>query len=314
MIGLATLALLLQAGVTLERAPQVSARVMPEAPAIGEVITIEVRVRATAGSEIRFPSLPDSLHRVEALDPRALRDASSSAFADRTAIYRLIAFDTGQATVHIGDVTVRRDGAETRHRVILAPTRIRSVLPTDSTGRIPRPARALLDVPTSYWRWVVALTVVLVLAIWVFWSWRRARRARRVRRDGPDPAARAHDAFAHTRALGLLEAGEPGRHTVAHVGIVRDYLAARFPDTARSLTGAELVAALPAEFPILPERVAELVTRVERVAFANAAIAPNDAERLAMSAVSIVEDVETAWQARHARDAADSERARRRRP
>ena len=309
MIALAA-ALLLQVVGTPVRAPQVSARVVPESPAIGEVITIEVRVRAAAGSEIRFPALPDSLFRVEALDPRALRDASSSGVVDRTAIYRLIAFDTGQATVLLGDVTVRRNGAESRHSVSLAPIRIRSVLPADSTGRVPRPARPLLAVPTIYWRWFVALAVVLFLASWILWSWRRSRRAAL---HAPDAAARAREAFAHTRALGLLEAGEPGRHAIAHVGIVRDYLAERFPQTARSLTGAELVAALPTEFPILPERVAEIVSRVERVAFANAPIAAADAERVAVSAVTIVDDVETAWLARRAREAAEAQRIKRKR-
>jgi len=311
MIALAALALLVQAAGAPALAPQVSARVTPETPAIGEVITIEIRVRATAGSDIRFPALPDSLSRVEALDPRALRDASTGAMVDRTAIYRLIAFDTGQASVRIGDVFVRRGGAETRHTVTLAPIRIRSVLPTDSTGKIPRPARALLEVPTMYWRWFVALAVVLVLAVWILWSWLRSRRARA---DAtPDAAARAHEAFAHTRALGLLEAGEPGRHALAHVGIVREYLAARFPETARSLTGAELVAGLPREFPILPERLAEIVTSVERVAFANATIAAGEAERVAIAAVTIVDDVETAWQARRARDAAEAKRIKRKR-
>lgn len=310
MIALAALALLLQGGGAPSRAPQISAQVTPEAPAIGEVITIEIRVRAAAGSEIRFPALPDSLSRVEALDPRALRDASSAGFVDRTAIYRLIAFDTGQASVRIGDVTVRRDGAETRHPVTLAPIRIRSVLPADSTGRIPRPARGLLEVPTMYWRWFILLGVVLILASWVLWSWRRSRRALLT---APDASVLAREAFAHTRALGLLEAGEPGRHALAHVGIVRDYLASRFPETARSLTGAELVAALPAEFPILPERVSELVARVERVAFAKATIEAADAERVAVASVSIVEDVETAWQARRAREAAEAVRIKRKR-
>lgn len=309
MTALAALVLLVQGSLAPVRAPLLSARITPETPAIGEVITIELRVRAPTGSEVRFPALPDSLHRVEALDPRELRDASSATLVDRTAIYRLIAFDTGQATVRLGDVTVRRDGAETRHRVVLAPLRIRSVLPRDRTGRIPRPARAPLDVPSMRWRWWIALVVVFGLGSWVLWNWRRARRAGR---EAPDAAVRARSAFAHARALGLLEVGEPGRHALAHVEIVRDYLAARFPGASRSLTGTELAATLPTDLPILPQRVADLVGRVERVAFANAPLAAPEAEALAGAAIAVVEDLEKAWQARRARDAARTRAARRR--
>lgn len=310
MTGIVALALLLQGSVAPIRAPQVSVQVTPEAPAIGEVITIELRVLAPALSEVRFPALPDSLHGIEALDPRALRDASSADFVDRTAIYRMIAFDTGQATAHLGDVTIRREGAETRHAVSLAPIRIRSVLPLDSAARVPRPAQPLLELRTLYWRWWVALAVFLVLAAWIGLSWQRARRAGAT----PDAATRARDAFAHARALGLLEAGETGRHVLAHVDVVRDYLAARFPAASRSLTGRELTAALGAEFPILPERVALLVGRSDEVAFANASLTALEAKSLAASAVAIVDDVETAWQARLLRDADSARRIIRRRP
>lgn len=316
MIALVVAALLLQGAATSApasagapaRAPIVSAQVTPVAPAIGEVITLEIRVRAIAGSEIRFPALPDSLVGIEALDPRALRDASSAGFVDRTAVYRLIAFDTGQVTVRIGDVTVTREGATTRHAVVLAPIRVRSVLPLDTALRVPRPASGVMDVPSMRWRWWVALAVVLLLGLWVWWS---ARRATEAAEAEPDAAVRARTAFAHARALGLIAAGESGRHLIAHVSVVRAYLAARFPTLALSLSGAELIAALPEDLPILPERLRDLLAQVEPVAFARASVSAAEAERLAVVAEGIVEDIETAWQARRARESA-MRRARRR--
>ena len=310
MIALLAAALLLQGSTAPVRAPVVSARVTPEAPGIGDVITIEIRVRAPAGSDVRFPALPDSLVGVEALDPRAVRDASTSSFVDRTAIYRLIAFDTGRASVRIGEVTVTRDGAATRHAVTLAPIRIRSVLPTDTASRVPRPARALLDVPTMRWRWLIALAVVLFLALWIRWSWRRARDAALAE---PEPAIKARAAFARTRAQGLVSAGEAGRHVIAQLSVVRTYLAARFPTLTPALSSAELLAALPEDLPILPERLRSLIAKVEPVAFAHAPVTAAEAELISAAAAGIVEDIETAWISRLERERR-AKRTTRRRP
>ncbi len=310
MIALLAAALLLQGGAAPVSAPAVSAQVTPAAPGIGEVITVEIRVRAAAGAEVRFPSLPDSLMGVEALDPLALRDASTTSFVDRTAIYRLIAFDTGRAVVRIGDVRITQAGAETRHPVTLAPLHIRSVLPADSAARVPRPARGLLEVPTMRWRWWVALAVLLVLALWIRWSWRRARAAAAA---DPEPVVRARAGFANIRALGLIAAGEPGRHVIAQLAVVRTYLAARFPALTPALSSAELIAALPVDLPILPERLRDLIARVEPVAFAHASVSAAEAERISAAAAGIVEDIETAWVARLEREQT-ARRAKRRRP
>jgi hypothetical protein len=277
-------------------ATQVSARVSPESPAIGEPITVELRVRASAGSVVHFPELPDSNDVVEPLDPRALRDASTAEWLDRTAVYRLIAWDTGARIVSFEDVTVATDGVEQRYRVRIPTLRVRSVLPADSTGRIPRPPRALLEISGGWWRLVVGLAVIALLG---WFSWRAWRRRANAVDAGPDAALAAEQGFAHARALGLLEAGEPGRHALTHVQVMREYLAARFPEAGLSRTAREVSEALRGvEFPILPERLADLLLRAEPVAFAAAPLAPVEATEIADEARSIVTDVEAAWQIR----------------
>jgi len=311
----AVVAVLLLQGAAPQRAAQVTARISPETPAIGEAITIELRVRAPAGSEIRFPALPDSVNRVEPLDPRAIRDASTASIVDRTAVYRLIAFDTGSATLRFADITVRRDGAEVRYPVSLPPLRIYSVLPADTAARVPRPAQALLLVATIPWRLIVGLVVVLALA---FFSWRRWRRWRAERlAAGPDVAERARLGFEHARALSLLEAGETGRYALAHVTVLRRYLSERFPTAIPALTAAELAPVLhAAEFPVLPDRAIDLLNRAEALAYARSDVTAGEADAMAVEAVTLVSDVETAWQARrnrHARDASLRSKIRRRR-
>jgi len=299
-------ALLLVLGATVlpaqaSRAPataaQVTARITPERPGIGEPITIELRVRAPVGSEIRFPALPDSSEVVEPLDPRAIRDASTASILDRTAIYRLIAWDTGQRVVAFRDITVTRDGAETRYPVRLPTLQVRSVLPADTATRVPREARALIAIGGGWWRWVLALVVVGVLG-WFSWrAWRRRALARAA--EGPDAAALAEDGFAHAARLGLAEAGEHGRFALTHVDVMRRYLAARFPQAGPSRTAREVADALVgAEFPILPERVGDLLLRTEPIAFARSPVSADQAREIATEARAIVRDVEMAWRAR----------------
>jgi hypothetical protein len=287
---------------------QVTARVTPELIGVGEPITIELRVRAPVGSEIRFPALPDSNEVVEALDPRSIRDASTASLLDRTAAYRLIAWDTGQRTVRFGDITITRDGAETRYPVRIPALRVRSVLPADTTKRIPRDARALIAVPGAWWRVILAAIVVGVFAWFIWRAWRRRALARAAL--GPDASELAKEAFDHAARLGLIEAGEHGRFALTHVDVMRGYLARRFPHAGPSRTAREVADALVgSEFPILPERVAELLLRSEPIAFARARVSADEARSIATEARAIVHDVETALRARR-----DGEKRIRRRP
>jgi hypothetical protein len=310
MHSLLALLLLLQATTTPVRVATVTARVTPAAPAIGDPITVELRVRAPAGADVRFPVLPDTGTRIEPLDPRAIRDASTADGVDRTAVYRLIAWDTGSVTVAFNDITVTRDGATQKYPVELGALRIRSVLPADSAQRVPRPAADPLDAPSLRWRLWVALAVILALAAASHRRWRRFRRARA--NAGPDAAGAARASFAHARAMMLLEAGEPGRYLLAHIAVMRRYLAERWPVAGADLTAHELAHALPrGDFPVLPDRVVALVARGEGVAFARARIDHAEAERLGAEATAIVEDLETVWMARRAQRTLDGTRIKR---
>lgn len=283
------------------RQPQVTARITPEAVGVGQPVTVELRVRAPIGAEVRFPVLPESSEIVEPLDPRSIRDASTGTMLDRTATYRLIAWDTGQRVVRFGDITLVRDGAAVTYPVSLPMLRVRSVLPADTTKRIPRPARALFAIGGGWWRLWVALAVILALG---WFAWRTWRKRRHTRVDqGPDASAVAADGFAHAARLGLLEAGEHGRFALTHVDVMRRYLGARFPQAGPSRTAREVAEALSsAEFPILPDRVVELLLRSEPIAFARARVSADEAKRIAVEASAIVRDVETAWRARRASD------------
>lgn len=300
MIAALAFLVLLQDGAAPQRAPTVSARVTPEQPAVGEPITVELRVRAPRGTLVRFPVLPDTGTRIEPLDPRSISAAGLSGEVDETATYRLIAWDTGSVALTFADVTLERDGRVTRYPVRVGELRIRSVLPRDSAGRVPKPARGPLDAPTMPWRWFVALAVIAALA-WIGWRRWRAHRAALATLD-PGAVVRAREAFAHVRGLDLLAAGESGRHALAHVQVLRRYLAERWPDLPASLTATELEQRLGVgDFPILPDRLVRVVASAEQVAYAGTALAPEAAERLAVDVTGVVDDLEKAWRARQAK-------------
>ncbi len=294
---IAALLFALQSAVAAPTAPVVTARLLTDTVGVGQAVTVELRVRAPAGAEVRFPEVPDSSDQVEPLDPRLVRDASTASFLDRTAVYRLIAWDTGARTLRFDDITIARDGREERYRVSLPALVVRSVLPQDSAARQPRAPRELMRIPWWWWRFAVG-GVVLLLMAWALWrSWRRRHSADAD--PAPDAGVIAAGRFAHADALGLIEAGEAGRHVLAHLDVMREYLATRFPSAERSLTARELVDALAgAEFPILPERVRDLLLRSEPIAFARAPVSADLARELSTEARAIVRDVETAHRAR----------------
>lgn len=304
------LLLALQGGAAPVQAPTVTVRVSPEAPAIGEPITVELRVRAPADAEVRFPVLPDTGSRLEPLDPRSLRERPDADGVDRSAIYRLIAWDTGTVVLPFGDVTVSSGGVERRYAVTLPNIRVRSVLPADTAQRTPRPARDAVDLPSMAWRWWLALAVVLGFAWWIWYRRRRQLGTRTPRRDA---LKEARQGFAHVEELRLLQAGEPGRHALMGVRVLREYLALRWPELPPSLTAAELDQRLRrVDFPILPERVTEIVRRAEQLAYARSAIASEEADTMTSVARAAVEDLERAWKARQERLEAQVAAARRR--
>lgn len=301
MIARLALALLLQGGPAIDRAPTVRVRIAPEQPAVGEPITVELRVQAPRGTLVRFPVLPDTGSRIEPLDPRRVSGGETPDGIEQVATYRLIAWDTGSVAPPFGDVTLERDGRVTRYPVDLGGLRIYSVLPGDSAARQPRPPRAPLESQAMPWRWFVAAAVILALA---FAAWRHARKARAALAEmDPGPLVRARAAFAHLRALDLSSAGEPGRHALAHVQVLRRYVGERWPEVAPALTAQELDARLrEVEFPVLPERLTALVATLEPVAYAAGPLAAGDAERVALESTTLVEDLERAWVARQLRE------------
>src|SRR5690606_33813992 len=139
--------------------------------------------------------------------------------------YRLAAWDTGQVSVDLGAVELT--GAVERTLAIQDPTIfVRSVLPADTALQQPKPARDIFAAERSWWPLVLlALLAAAIIGLLFWWWWRRRKRPRPELVE--DPFDRAEREFAALAALGLPEAGEPGRHVVRGSEVVWEPLSGR---------------------------------------------------------------------------------------
>ncbi|HEY9479567.1 MAG TPA: hypothetical protein VIP79_05740 [Gemmatimonadaceae bacterium] len=288
---------------------QMGVLVRPDTVTVGEHFVVTVRVRAPLGSEIAFPTGPDSGLTVEAVDPRDIQKSQDTSAVERTAVYRLVAWDTGALTAHLGEVVVSTNGVDRRIAITRDTVHVQSVLPADSTLRVPKPAREILVAGRPWWHWLLlALAAIALMGLLVWW-WRR-RRGGSVMNPEEDAYQTAVREFERITALGLTEAGESGRHVALNVDVMRDYLAARLSEAPRSLTSTELLHAASSRAEVDIPRLASLVAESDLIKFARERVSPQRARELGLEARALVDGVEAAVEAERERAAARAEAGR----
>ena len=273
---------------------------------VGEPFEVRIRVRAPADARITFPENPDTNGTVQARDPRAIVTSDSVQSLDQTATYRLAAWDVGAQPVRIGNVTVATPTAagENERPVDLATVQVfvRSVLPADSAQRIPKPARALWEIPAFPWWILAAILAAIAMGIAIWWWLKRRRRPKAV--IPVDPYVRARKEFARLEAMGLVDAGERTRFVALAVEVLRDYLAARYLDASLALTSREAVAVMRKYPHVSSEQLSRVLHEADLAKFAAFALSEERARALARDARSIVEHEH---KAAHAAQAAAAE-------
>src|SRR5204862_7552182 len=150
---------------------------------------------------------------------------------------------------------------------------VKSVLPADTSLRVPKPARPLIVLPVFNWlRWLTLLAALIAIAL-AWWAWRRYRN-----RPKPpiDPYVRAQQEFAKVEARRLIESGEPEEHVAAMVDVAREYLAARVPGVRRSDTTTELLKAMQPRQGVEVE-LPHLLERADLVKFARGSVSQQEA-------------------------------------
>jgi hypothetical protein len=275
--------------VTLHAQVRTGVTVSRDTVTVGEPFEVRVRIRAPLGAEIRFPENPDSSSTVQARDPRMIVTTDSTQALDQTAVYRLAAWDVGSQPIVIGNVTVVLDGTTSERPVPVSQLRVfvRSVLPADSTLRVPKPARPIWETRVFPW-WLVAAVLAAIAIGYLIWWWIRRRR-RPVAAVVVDPYVRAQREFTRLETMGLVDAGERTRFVALAVEVLRDYLAARESGATLALTSRELVHVLRRNPHIPHERLARALHEADLAKFARFGLSEDRARALARDAREIVE-------------------------
>lgn len=291
-----TVALLLQqvasgaAQATATELPvQMGYRVNPDTVIIAQPFNLFIKVLAPKGVRFEFPLGPDTTAH-NGVRPIEIRGEKIVSMLGDTAValYHLVAWDVGTQPLRFSDVKVAFQGQERTIPLGDATVFVKSVLPADTSLRIPKPARPLIVLPVFNWRlWAAILAAVITLVL-LWWAWRRYRN-----RPKPpiDPYVRAQQEFARIEARKLLEKEEHEDYVAAMADVVREYLAARVPGVRRSNTTSELLQAMHPRDGVESE-LPQLLDRADLVKFARAAVARDEAAKIGALAKEIVDHVE----------------------
>ena len=268
---------------------QMGFRVTPDTVLIGQPFSLFVKVLAPRGVRFEFPAGPDTTTQ-NGVRPIELRGEKVVSQLGDTAValYRLVAWDVGTQPLRIPDVRVTFEGQERRPSLATASVFVKSVLPADTSLRVPKPARPLIVLPVINWlRWLALLAAIVALAL-AWWAWRRYRN-----RPKPpvDPYVRAQQEFARVESRRLIETGEPEEYVAAMVDVTREYLAARVPGVRKSDTTTELLGAMEPRQGIEVE-LPQLLERADLVKFARASVTEQDARDAGAQLRAIVDHVE----------------------
>lgn len=262
--------------------------VSPDTVKIGDPFHVVVGIRAPKGAVIDFPRMVDTAGAIQSLDPVAVRTSADTSAVEQYADYRVAAWDVDTQFVKLEDAIVRVDGAERRVPIAGSKVFVASVLPQDTAQRVPKPPRPLFEVNAfPWWIWAAIAAAVLAVVLLFWWWWRRRRRP--TPQELQDPYERAVAEFTRIDGLGLIEAGERGRHVALTVEVLRDYLAARYAQASLSLTSTELSRSVR-ELPNVPgDRLTRLLTEADLIKFARRPVSSERAKEIGRDARAIVE-------------------------
>ena len=268
---------------------QMGYRVSPDTVLIGQPFNLFIKVLAPKGVRFVFPPGPDTTTQ-NGVRPIELRgEKVVSMLADTAvALYHVVAWDIGTQPLRFPDVRVTFEGQERRLPLADASVFVKSVLPADTSLRIPKPARPLIVLPVINWLLWLGLLAAAIAAVLLWWAWRRYGNRPR---PPVDPYVRAQQEFARIAARRLLEDGQSEEYFAAMVDVAREYLVARIPGVRRSDTSSELVRAMKPGDGV-EAQLPRLLDEADLVKFARAEIAGEEAREAGLTLKAIVDHVE----------------------
>lgn len=274
---------LIAAGTPLT-AQSVSTAVVPETITVGDVFQAAVRVELPPGAEPIFPdTLALSGEDIEAAGRVRVRVDSVAGTRHATATWPLTAWRTG-TEMQLPDVSfaIRTGGAQEVVTASFPSFVLNSVLPADTAGIEPKPAKDVWGANRVWWPWLLGAAALLIALAVAYYLWRR-RRPRAVAVDTEpyiSPREVALTKLAQLRDARLVEHGEMKAFYSGMTGALRTYLEAVDVDLGADLTTSELAGRTRrrgAPGPLL--ELLQILGRADLVKFARARPGAADAYR-----------------------------------
>jgi hypothetical protein len=245
-IGLAVFALALVYGLASPPAAAQYPRttLTSDTVTVGDVFRAVVRVRVPAGSRAVFPDSLEIAGDVENAGRRFVNvDTIGGNDLEYTVAYPVAAWRPGDYSLPLLEfqLTSTAEGARTI-RAMFPYVNVRSVLPADTAGIEPRPARDVLGSNRLLWPWLLAALLaslgLLALALWL--TLRRPVEALAPAIALP-PRQRALAALDRALELRLLEAGDFKAFYDLTSEALRHYVADLNAEWSADLTTSELL-------------------------------------------------------------------------
>ncbi len=266
-------------------AQEASVAVVPDSARVGDVVHVAVRVVLPPGERAVWPdtlSLPTDAEAENAARVRERIDTLADGTIQVTAVYALTPWRPGKRDLGTVEFQVLGGEETPETRTAQLPSlNVISVLPADTAGIEPRPARGVLGRSWSWWPILLVALGVLLAALLLAW-WIRRKRRRALVPDAiaaPTARERALAALDAARADGLLARGEVKAFYIRVAGAVRHFVAALEPEWGEDLTTTELLARVRAIADREDGRALETILRAaDQVKFARRRPDPATAE------------------------------------
>jgi len=263
--------------------------VTPDTVIIGQSFNLFIKIAAPKGVRFEFPVGPDTT-MANGVRPIELSGEKIVSMLGDTAIalYHLVAWDVGIQPLRIPDVKASFAGQNRLLPLGTASVFVKSVLPADTSLRVPRPPRPLIVLPVFNWMLWLAILAAIIAAALLWWAWRRYRN----RPPVPiDPYARAQRELEDIERMGLLDSGRGSEYFALFVDVAREYLAARVRGVRRSDTTSELLRAMQPRDGVEGE-LPRLLERADLVKFARADTSAGQAREAGLAIRVIIDHVE----------------------
>lgn len=272
--------------------------ITPDTVRVGDPFIMKASVEVPAGAHVTWPVFPDSGSPITMRTGIKVSGAEGGSTRRETAEYRLAAWSVGSVPLTLGAITVSSGTADTVTIPFTAPPIVvETVLPADTSLRVPKPAKALFPRIVPWWEaWWPALVVLLLLVILGYVVYRYRHRAKAMLEL--DPFARAIRDFQRLDRLALGDAGEQGRFVALAVEVMRTYLSIRVPQASLALTSEELMRVVADDSRVPVQRLAPLLIDADAIKFGQQPVSALAAKEYALEARGLVSAVEQAEQAR----------------